>query len=246
MPRRRKQPDDDSLAANLFLLAWERPAVGTVVALLLLLAALIFHNVRLPLPTIGTDAAPPLAWFAVGLAALMVVGTLPGWANMIVRALLGKSKPPPPPPPDIEAGNLPYTQLPILTDGEKAFYDVLIAALPNQQIAVLLKVRLKDLVHIPDGFPRYQSWFRRVSQKHVDFLLCDKLTVVPFLAIELDDRSHDRADRASSDRLKDIVLPHVGIPLERVRCQTAYDVLALAHLIARYAPKIAAPVRNRK
>jgi hypothetical protein len=240
LARRQQHTDDDSLIGELFLLAWERPGVGTIAALLMLLIAGIFHDMRLVIPNLAMDVAPPLTWLFLGVAGITLVGTIPGWMHICIRALMGSTGPAP--APDIETAELPYSRAAILSDGEKAFYDVLISVLPNERTSVLLKVRLADLLHIPDDVPRYKSWFGRVAQKHVDFVLCDKLTVIPYLAIELDDRSHERADRASSDRLKDIVLPHVGIPLERIKCQTAYDVTALEELIARYAP--VPPVAN--
>jgi len=47
-----------------------------------------------------------------------------------------------------------------------------------------------------------QDWtfaFRHINGKSVDYILCDKMTLRPTYAIELDDYTHERRDRAERD-----------------------------------------------
>ena len=77
--------------------------------------------------------------------------------------------------------------------------------------------------------------FAAVAAMHVDFLLCDRATLRPRLAIELDDASHRSSRRADADRRKAALLAAAGIPLLRQRCRVAYDVQALRESIDREA-----------
>lgn len=93
------------------------------------------------------------------------------------------------------------------------------------------KVRLADLVYAPRQEER-QAALNRISRKHLDFVLCDAGTLRPALAIELDDRSHERADRQERDAFVDEVLGSVGLPLVRLPVRHSYDLRALAVQIA--------------
>ena len=48
----------------------------------------------------------------------------------------------------------------------------------------------------------FLQYFRKISTKHVDFVICDKNLRVLF-AVELDDSSHDTADARKRDLFKD-------------------------------------------
>lgn len=63
-----------------------------------------------------------------------------------------------------------------------------------------------------------QSWkaaFSVINAKSVDFLLVEKLTLKPFLAIELDDNTHKREDRVLRDARVKAIIEGAGIPLVR-------------------------------
>ncbi|MDE2040977.1 MAG: DUF2726 domain-containing protein [Patescibacteria group bacterium] len=65
-----------------------------------------------------------------------------------------------------------------------------------------------------------QDWygaFRHIDEKSVDFVLCRKEDLYPVLAIELDDRSHERPDRQQRDREVERILDGSGLPLLRLR-----------------------------
>jgi len=58
--------------------------------------------------------------------------------------------------------------------------------------------------------------------KHVDFLLCNKWTLEPLLAIELDDKSHRQYDRRETDEFKNKAFALAKLPLLRVTIQKNY------------------------
>lgn len=114
-----------------------------------------------------------------------------------------------------------------LSDGERAFFHPLREAVGDRYV-LFTKVRLGDLVFVASrAFGPRNS----VDRKHIDFVLCDPASISPVLAIELDDRSHDRPDRKRRDEFVDEVLASAGLPILHVRAAAAYDVQALRQRI---------------
>ena len=97
--------------------------------------------------------------------------------------------------------SLPY----ILKDSlfsptEKSFIGCL-DSIVSTDIRVFAKVRIADLFDVGKTADRseWQSAFNKINSKHVDFVLCRATDLSPLAAIELDDKSHDRADRQQRD-----------------------------------------------
>ena len=77
------------------------------------------------------------------------------------------------------------------------------------------KIGLKDLMEVTDR-KHYMKYFAKISQKHVDFVICDEDCQVYF-AVELDDSSHDTEKAKEKDLFKDRAFKAAGIPLKRIR-----------------------------
>src|SRR4051794_31082809 len=89
---------------------------------------------------------------------------------------------------------LPYCpKASLLSRGEFAFFRALSVAV-GSRYAISLKTRLADVVHCPRHLWETPHG-RRISQKHLDFVLYDRTDARVIAAVELDDRSHDRRDR---------------------------------------------------
>ncbi|QYK54256.1 MAG: DUF2726 domain-containing protein [Fimbriimonadaceae bacterium] len=102
----------------------------------------------------------------------------------------------------------------LLTAPELNFARGIIPYLPDH-LHLCPKVSLKDVVHHgPNGLKNGN--FGRISQKHLDFVIIESETGRIRLAIEIDDRSHQRADRQKSDQVKNQALAEAGIPLLRI------------------------------
>jgi very-short-patch-repair endonuclease len=99
-------------------------------------------------------------------------------------------------------------------------------------VSIFCKVRLADLVFVRKEAEWDKAHFNRIQAKHIDFIVCDITTSAVRLAIELDDRSHDRADRRDRDAFVDKVLAGVGITLLRFRAQSNYNVRGLSSKLA--------------
>jgi hypothetical protein len=62
-------------------------------------------------------------------------------------------------------------------------------------------------------------------------VLCDRNAVRPLLAIELDDSSHNRADRKARDAFVDSALKAAGLPIIHVPASASYNAKKLAAAI---------------
>jgi hypothetical protein len=65
-----------------------------------------------------------------------------------------------------------------------------------------------------------QNWkaaFKHINGKSVDFVLCDKQYAKPFVALELDDSTHDRAERQNRDQEVERIFEGAKLPLVRFR-----------------------------
>lgn len=63
-----------------------------------------------------------------------------------------------------------------------------------------------------------QNWkaaFRHINGKSVDYVLCDKQTLKPVYAVELDDYTHNYSNRQERDREVERMLQCAGVPLVR-------------------------------
>lgn len=103
----------------------------------------------------------------------------------------------------------------LLTNSEKKFYFIL-ADILQDRFFIFSKVRIADIVHVPEWYKTYYwaiYWWNRIKSKHVDFLVCDKLSFEPLLVIEVDDPSHLQLDRKKRDGLVNFVFRKAHLPI---------------------------------
>lgn len=132
----------------------------------------------------------------------------------------------------LRAKTLPYHGRPsLLTDAELVFFKVLRESVDNQ-FAICAMVRMADLIRVQPKTPKYQSWQNRIQAKHIDFVLCDHDSMEIRLAIELDDRSHERKDRQDRDAFVNEAFEAAQVPLLRVPVKNEYDVDSLKAALA--------------
>ncbi|MHB0967289.1 MAG: DUF2726 domain-containing protein [Bellilinea sp.] len=74
------------------------------------------------------------------------------------------------------------------------------------------------------------SAYNRINRKNVDFLICDPQTLKPKFAIELDDASHQRADREERDEIVNQVFEAADLPLIHIPFRNAYNSVELGTL----------------
>ncbi len=131
-----------------------------------------------------------------------------------------------------------------LSPAEHSFYRVLVRAVGGEAV-VCPKVNLADLLFPPVGTFRDRRVARnRIDRKHVDFVLCDPETMKPLGGVELDDVSHDRADRYERDVLVNAAFASAGLALVRVRARGGYVAMELREALEPALGPMAKPVEQ--
>jgi len=117
-----------------------------------------------------------------------------------------------------------------LTRAEHECYDALVEAV-GAEYRIFAQVHLPTLV---DHTVRGQDWraaLAHINRKSVDFVLCDKKYLSPKLAIEMDDKSHDRPNRQERDREVERILRDAGVPLLRLENRGSFNPSGLVQQI---------------
>lgn len=109
-----------------------------------------------------------------------------------------------------------------MSNAEISFYHVLRLALDGKGI-ICPKVSLAELFFVTDK-AQFQRYFNMISRKRVDFVVCDPATLKPLCAIELDDKSHQKADRQDRDEFVEDLFMQTGTKLLRVPVKAQYSV----------------------
>lgn len=114
-----------------------------------------------------------------------------------------------------------FTAKPLLTAAEARFLAAL-ESLAQGRCLITCKPRLADFIQHYD-----RTGFNKISQKHVDFLICRLPDGMPMMGIELDDPSHESAERRRRDAEVNTMFAQVGIPLVRIDVSEMHRIEAL-------------------
>ena len=121
-----------------------------------------------------------------------------------------------------------------LSNAEISFYHIL-RTISAEKAMVLTKVSLGDLFKVKsDDASKFRIYTNKIDRKHVDFLLCNPKSMIPFLAIELDDKSHERKNRKERDEFIEQVFKAANLPLLRVPVRHTYAVAEVESLLQSY------------
>lgn len=110
----------------------------------------------------------------------------------------------------------------LLTKAEQKFYNVLKAVVKNKY-EIACKVRLADIINCSDLNWR-KGYGGQIACKHIDFVLFDPRTSKILLAIELDDKSHDKPARQKRDKFVNKAMQVAGVTLLRIPVTWGYDM----------------------
>ena len=124
-------------------------------------------------------------------------------------------------------GRWPFAEQKPLTRVEQVLYYRLVQTLPEH--VVLAQVPLSRFLRVRKG-RTWMEWHNRISQKSIDYLVCERdFSIVA--AIELDDKSHDSANRSVADATKARALAAAQVPLVRWRATALPDVETIRAVI---------------
>jgi very-short-patch-repair endonuclease len=158
------------------------------------------------------------------LLPILAIVVVLGIVATIIKTLAQKGKAP---------ADYPYTKEQLFTPAERSFLGVLDQAV-GAEFRIMGKVRLADVIRVRPGTDRtaWQKAFNRIQSKHLDFVACDPTDHSVQFAVELDDKSHDRADRQARDAFLDAAIEKAGIPLIRFAAQRSYVIDDVRNAIA--------------
>lgn len=113
----------------------------------------------------------------------------------------------------------------LLTPAEQEFLKVLEEAV-GEEYRITPQVPLSGIVSPKDSNKHFTNYrdFNKISAKKIDFVLYNKETWAPVLAIELDDRSHLRWDRIQRDMFVNELMEGVGLAILHIPVNYSYDV----------------------
>jgi predicted RNA-binding Zn-ribbon protein involved in translation (DUF1610 family) len=158
-----------------------------------------------------------------------------GYIVASIRKLLGLS--------GQEEVALPYRiRDDFLSTAELSYYQVLKSVL-GPKAAISAKVRLADILFVPNA-NKNVSYFNRISQRHVDFLLCESSTMQPVLVIELDDSSHKKPRQIERDQFLDQTLEAANLPILRVTAKRQYAKDEVISQLTPFFSSSPAPVQS--
>lgn len=123
-----------------------------------------------------------------------------------------------------------------LTRAEHECYDALVSAV-GQDYYIFAQVHLPTIIDNKVVGQNWRAAFRHIDEKSVDFVLCDKAYISPKLAIELDDRTHERPDRKNRDIEVERILKDAGLPLLRLDNRNRFNLAELSQKIRELALK---------
>ena len=129
------------------------------------------------------------------------------------------------------AGDAPWPFYPKkpLTQPEQVLYHRLVAALPEH--IVLAQVQLSRVFGVKKGF-NFHEWNNRINRMSLDFVVCLKDSTV-VAAVELDDKTHEKASRAEADAKKERALSAAGVALVRWSVSALPDESAIRGALAK-------------
>lgn len=116
-----------------------------------------------------------------------------------------------------------------LSQPEQVLYHRLVAAMP--ECIVLAQVQLSQVLGVKKGF-NFHEWNNRINRMSLDFLVCLKDSTI-VAAVELDDKTHEKAPRVEADAKKERALSAAGVVLVRWNVSALPDENAIRQTFAK-------------
>ena len=114
----------------------------------------------------------------------------------------------------------------LMTPTETFFFHHLIRAI-DKKYHINCGVRLWNIISVKENYKNKKSAENRINKKEIDFIITDINNHKIIVAIELDDKSHYRADRIKRDIFVNNLFKEINIPLLRVPVQNSYNIKKL-------------------
>ena len=118
----------------------------------------------------------------------------------------------------------------LMSRAEHDFFDIITKAVGGQYY-VFPQVHLPNILDHKIIRQNWRGALSHIDRKSVDFVICDKAYIKPRLAIELDDRTHEREGRIERDGEVERILNEAGMPFLRFMNNGRFDKEEIKNLI---------------
>jgi hypothetical protein len=105
-----------------------------------------------------------------------------------------------------------YTKRNLFTKREAAFFQIAKDIAIKYGFLIFPKMRLADIIQTA-GDQKNISSFNRIKAKHIDFCIVNEKSLETQMLIELDDKTHERADRKKRDEFVNQAVSTAQIPI---------------------------------
>jgi hypothetical protein len=117
----------------------------------------------------------------------------------------------------------------LLTEPELACFNTL-DTVAGKDYYIMAKVSLSDIAVVKKGVD--QNRLKRASKSHIDFILCDRVTLAVVCAIELEEVGAAAASRKDTRSAE--LLQEVGVMVFRLPVKTSYSMPEIRQILTPY------------
>ena len=118
----------------------------------------------------------------------------------------------------------------LMSRAEHEFFDILVD-ITKDQYYVFPQIHLSTILDNKVVGHNWKGAFRHIDEKSVDYVICDKAYIKPLLAIELDDRTHERENRKIRDGEVERILSDANLLLLRFGNGGRFDKEEIRRLV---------------
>lgn len=121
----------------------------------------------------------------------------------------------------------------LFTEAEREFLKLLQTAV-GQRYQIICRVQLSDIISIKHGTDKKTNAtaLQRATGKQLDFVLCDKETLAPVVAVDLVHKTANGSYKAQRDWFVSGALDSASIPHLRIKVKSGYKPQAIRECIA--------------
>lgn len=144
--------------------------------------------------------------------------------------------------PGLDSATWPFYVKKPLSQPEQILYHRLVHALPDH--IVLAQVQVSRILGVKKG-SKFNEWNNRINRLSYDFVVCAKDSTV-IAAIELDDKSHEKASRQSADGKKNKASADAGLRLIRWNVRSLPNDQTIRQALTTFALNESPPEKNSR
>lgn len=97
----------------------------------------------------------------------------------------------------------------------------------GQEFYIFPQIHIASLLYIKNRERKWRTYFNKIIRKSVDFVVFDRQDMGSVVAIELDDKTHERGTRIFRDSFVNGAFKAAGIPLIHIKIYELEDKIEI-------------------